>query len=124
MEKNPTDILIEALEELGYVNGDTIFLHGCMPDDKPYPISFWTFRNYDNEDKTFRDNKPMQTDWTYSLNFYTSDFQIIDLEMKKAKEQLQKKGFIVKGKGSDALSDEKSHIGKENTVIFIENNID
>lgn len=120
--KNPTDILIDTLEEMGYVQGQSLFLHGSMEDDMPYPDSFFTFRNYDNVFKNFKDNEPMQTDWYYNLNFYSNDPMIIDSEMLKAITKLKAKGFIIKGKGFDAISDEKTHTGKENTLIFIESN--
>lgn len=122
MEQNPTDILLEVLEEMGYVQGETIFLHGSIEDDLPYPDSFWTFRNYNNEFRNYRDNKPMQTDWTYSLNFYSNNPTIIDSQMLEAVEKLQERGFIVQGKGYDAISDEKTHTGKENTLIYREDN--
>ena len=120
--KNPVDMLIETLEEMGYVQAESIFLQGNMPKELPYPDSFFTFRNFRNEYNIYRDNEPMQTDWTFSLNFYSNDVTKVDSTMLEAITKLKKKGFTARGKGTDAISDEPTHTGKENTLIYRENN--
>ena len=120
--KNPVDMLIETLEEMGYIQAESIFLHGAMPKDLPYPDSFFTFRNFRNEYNIYRDNEPMQTDWEFALNFYSNDVTIVDSTMLEAIKKLKAKGFNAKGKGTDAISDEPTHTGKENTLIYRENN--
>ena len=114
------DLLISALEELGYVNGKTIFLQGSLGQNDPYPDSFFTFWNNDTDYKAFRDNKPTITEWEFTLNFYSNNPFLVNTELERAKPYLKQKGFIIVGKGADANSDEPTHTGRAITLYYIE----
>lgn len=120
---NPKDILISALVELGYEDAKTIFQHGSMSKDEPYPDTFFTYWNDETEDKLFRDNRPDNTEWIFTLSCYSYNPFTLEEEFNKAIQKLKTKGFIINGKGADAISDEPTHTGRDIRLIYIEKNI-
>lgn len=110
------DLLIETIEKLEY----PIFRQGSLGKDEAYPESFFTFWNNTADGNEFYNNEENSTIWVFDLNFYSSDHSLVYTELLKAKKALQKKGFIVFGKGHDVASDEVTHIGRGLNVQIIE----
>lgn len=117
---NPIDILISALAELGYSDAETIFQQGALPKDEPYPDTFFTYWNDNTEDKLFRDNKPDNTEWVFTLSCYSYNPFTLEKEFNKAIQKLKARGFIINGKGADAISDKETHTGRDIKIIYIE----
>lgn len=110
------DLLIEALEPLGY----PIILQGTLGENEAYPESFFTFWNNDTEGNEFYDNVEHGYVWDFDLNFYSSDPALVNTKLLNAKTALKAKGFIVSGKGYDVASDEPTHTGRGIHVMIIE----
>lgn len=117
---NPIDILISALEELEYKNTESIFHQGALSKEKPYPDTFFTYWNDDTQDKEYKDNRPAFTEWTFYLACYSYNPFILEKEFNKAIQKLKNKGFIISGKGADAISDKETHTGRDIKLIYIE----
>ena len=110
------DLLISLIETLGY----PIFRQGSLGIDKQYPESFFTFWNNATVGNGFYDNKENSIIWYFDLNFYSSDPEIVNKELMRAKELLKQHGFIIYGKGHDVRSDEITHTGRGIDVKIIE----
>lgn len=109
-------LLIDALETFGH----PVRLQGSISSDEEYPDSFFTFWNNSTISNAFFDNENTKTIWDFDLNFYSSDVTKVNDILPEVKKLLEKKGFIVGGKGYDVLSDEPSHTGRGVNLIFIE----
>lgn len=110
------NLLIKTIEELGY----PIIKQGSLSEEETYPETFFTFWNNSSDDGSHYDNEPNTYIWDFDLNVYSSNPEIIDELLLKAKEKLIKKEFIVNGKGHDLISDEPTHIGRGINVQIIE----
>ena len=108
--------LIELLETFGY----PVMLQGSLLPDEPYPDTFITFWNDSTDDGAFYDNEEHKCVWSFTLNVYSVDPEIVNTLLVQAKSLLKQNGWIVMGKGYDVPSDEKSHTGRGIDVLFIE----
>lgn len=111
------DLLIETLETMGY----PVMRQGSLGAEK-YPQHFFTFWNDDTVGGGFYDNEETQTEWEYSVNFYSADPQEVNEKLLEAKKLLIKAGFVVTGKGYDVASDEPTHTGRGMSVFYKEKN--
>lgn len=90
-------------------------LQGSVGHSEKYPKSFWTFWNFETPEKYY-DNQPVNATWGFWLFFFSDDPRTIDTEVNRAIKALRAAGWIVDGKGEDALSDEPTHTGRRLTV--------
>lgn len=111
------DLLVTTIESLGY----PVFRIGSLAEDEAYPESFFTFWNNGSYDDSFYDNKEHCTIWDFDLSFYSSNPNLVQKELMRAKETLKANNFIVNGKGYDVKSDEITHTGRGINVKIIEN---
>lgn len=112
------DQLIELLETFNY----PVRLQGSLTQDEAYPDSFFTFWNNDTSDGSHYDNHAINYVWDFSINFYSTDPDLVNSVLISAKELLQQNGWIVPGKGYDVSSDEPTHTGRSIDVLYIEIN--
>lgn len=108
--------LINILEPLGY----DIFKQGSLLPDQPYPDTFFTFWNNAADGSAHYDNKETAVSWSYDLNVYSSDPQLVNTVLLQAKELLTDNNWVVSGKGHDVLSDEVTHTGRGITILYRE----
>lgn len=103
--------LINALVGCGFVEGETLFLHGTMNPDKVYPETFVTFWTDSTDDNAHYDNKATAVDWAFSVILYSANPATVNTKPDEIRAALKAAGFIPQGKGSDAPSDEPTHTG-------------
>lgn len=113
------DLLIKALESLGY----PVRQQGSFLPDEKYPDHFFTFWNNTTDGGAFYDNEETAVTWDYSLNFYSSNPELIGETILKAKKLLKGAGFIVTGLGHSVMSDEPTHTGRGITVLYRQNDL-
>lgn len=110
------DLLIQTLESLGY----PVRLQGSLLPDEPYPESFFTFWNDDSTGNMFYSNTEKAVEWSYSVNFYSTDPVLVTSKLLEAKALLREAGFIVSGSGHDVGSDEPTHTGRGIDIYYVE----
>lgn len=110
------DKLIGTLESKGY----PVFLQGSLLPDQPYPDSFFTYWNDDTTGQSFYDNNENRIDWSYSVNFYSTDPNKVNSMLLEIKPLLKEAGFIVTGAGYSVMSDELTHTGRGVSVRYIQ----
>lgn len=114
------DLLISTLEVLGF----PIMLQGSMTAEANYPDHFFTFWNDSTDGDSYYSDNEGAIVWTYSLNFYSTDPELVSDMFKTIKDKptakslLKGAGFIVSGAGYDVLSDEPTHTGRGITVLY------
>ena len=113
-------ILIDTLNRLGFVEGETNFLQGTHNPAEPYPDTFTTFWVDDTADNAHFDNKTTSYDWTVSVILYSNDPAIVNTKPNEIRAALKAVGFIPQGKGNDAPSDEQTHTGWAMDFIYTE----
>lgn len=103
------DLLISTLETLGY----PVLLQGSLLPEQPYPDSFFTFWNDSSEGVALYDNTyEGATTWNYSINFYSTNPDLVSTELLRAKELLLRLGWVITGAGYSVPSDEITHTGR------------
>lgn len=112
------DRLIELLETFGY----PVKLQGSLTAEEHYPESFFTFWNNDTEDNAHYDNDPIAFDWSFQVNFYSSNPSLVNSVPLNAVRLLRSNGFIIDGVGYDVPSDEITHTGRGFLALYIERN--
>lgn len=108
--------LIELLESFGY----PVFLQGSL-GGCAYPESFFTFWNNSSDDNNHYDNEPVSFTWSFDVNFYSVDPELVNNMLLEAKAVLKANGFIISGKGYDLMSDEPTHTGRGMNALIIDN---
>ena len=108
--------LITLLEATGY----PAYQQGSIGEDEEYPESFFTIWNFDTPE-THYDNNPVNALWGFWISFYSSDPALVESVPAGIVSTLRAAGWIVEGKGEDALSDEKTHTGRRITAYYREN---
>lgn len=108
--------LIQALEVFHF----PVLLQGSMLPNEPYPDSFFTFWNDASDGESFYSNKEHMILWEYSLNFYSSDPNLVNSVLMDAKEALKDAGFEAYGAGYSVMSDQPTHTGRGITIIYRE----
>ena len=107
--------LVALLESLKY----PVFLQGTLNPDEPYPDSFFTFWNQENDDDSFYSGKPLRAIWTFFIYFYSADPQLVETVSESARQLLKANGYIVQGKPSGIYSDKSTHTGAVfSTYVF------
>lgn len=111
------DLLIKTLTE---AFDFPVLLQGSLGVDEKYPDTFFTFWCSDCSDGQHYDNQTESYIWEYDLNCYSTNPLIVTEAMRKAIEILKEVGFVASGKGHDIASDEPTHTGKGQTILFKE----
>lgn len=113
--------LISVLEQLGFVESETLLLQGTMNADAAYPDTFITFWCPTTEDNLHFDNEVDSVDWHFSVILYSNNQTIVNTLPKEISAALKNAGFIAQGKGNDIQSDEPTHTGWAMDFIISEN---
>lgn len=108
--------LIELLESFGY----PVYLQGSLSEDEAYPESFFTFWNNESYDNNHYDNEAASYTWSFDVNFYSVDPELVNTMLLSAKATLKQNGWIVGGKGYDVASDEPTHTGRGINALYFE----
>ena len=108
------DLLISVLEQLGY----PVKRQGSLLPDEPYPNHFFTFWNDSADGSSYYSNTETAIIWQYSLNFYSSDPNMVTTKLLEAKNLLKAQGWVVNGAGYDVASDEPTHTGRGITILY------
>lgn len=111
-------LLIGTLMSMQY----PVFLQGTLAADAAYPDSFFTFWNNSTDDKAHYDSDAAAWEWSFDVNFYSTDPGTVNEALLTAKGLLKAAGFIVGGKGHDLVSDEPTHTGRGLDVLYREEN--
>lgn len=109
------DKLIELLETFGY----PVILQGSLLPDEPYPDSFFTFWNNFSEGENYYDNNEKSAVYSYDVNFYSTNPELIYTKLREVKRLLKENGFIVSGDGHSVVSDEPTHDGRGIDVMYL-----
>lgn len=110
-------LLIKTLEQFGY----PVILQGTIAEDEPYPESFITFWTDDSEEAAAYENETALTAWSYQVNFYSTDPELVETVAAKIRTAMKAAGFIPRGKGRDLPSDEPTHTGWTQNFYYLEN---
>lgn len=110
------DNLISILSSFGY----PVYRQGSMSDNATYPETFFTFWNNDSQDHSHYDNSDYGTEWSFNIFVYSNNPTLTYSLLADARAALKEAGWICRGKGFDAMSDEKTHTGRGLEVIFIQ----
>ena len=108
------DLLISTLEALSY----PVRKQGSLLPDEPYPNHFFTFWNDSADGSSYYSNTETAIIWQYSLNFYSSDPNMVTTKLLEAKSLLKALGWVVNGAGYDVASDEPTHTGRGITILY------
>lgn len=110
------DNLIELLESLDF----PVYRQGSFQEGDKYPDSFFTFWNNETPNHSFYDNKKFGYDWNFNIYIYSNDPEITYSGLNSAISLLEENGWIINGKGFDAISDEPTHTGRGVQIFFLE----
>ena len=111
------DLLINTIKTLGY----PIKLQGSLLPDEPYPNHFFTFWNDSSDGEAFYDNEENTILYSYSLNFYSINPELVNSVLLEAKRLLKNEGWIVSGVGYSVMSDEPTHTGRGIEILYRKN---
>lgn len=112
------DELINILELHGY----PIFQQGSLGEEEAYPDTFLTFWNDDTYDGNHYDQKAASWTWSFDVNVYSIDPDVVNTLLLEIKSSLIAAGWTVGGKGHDVASDEITHTGRGITALYFERN--
>lgn len=110
------DKLIELLESFNY----SVFRQGSLAPDEPYPDTFFTFWNRDEADHSSYDNDTALVDWTFTVNVYSTNPDLVYSLLDQARTLLKSAGFTITDRGYDLTSDEITHVGRGMVVMYLE----
>lgn len=108
------DLLISTLGQLGL----PVRKQGSLLANEPYPTHFFTFWNDSADGVSYYSNNEGAILWQYSLNFYSSDPNMVATKLLEAKALLKSAGWMVNGAGYDVASDEPTHTGRGLTILY------
>ena len=108
--------LIELLSGLGY----PVFLQGSLNPSDPYPDSFFTFWNFNNDDTAFYDNDTHREVWGFWVYFYSISPALVESIPEQVRQILKNNGFILQGKATDISVDRPTHTGAMFTTYKFE----
>ena len=110
------DQLIELLETFGY----PVRKQGSFNDADHYPDSFFTFWNDDSPDHAHYDNKAYGTEWSYDINFYSTDPSLTETVLAAARIRLKQNGWVVPSRGFDVRCDEPTHTARGIVALYLD----
>lgn len=110
------ELLLRVLNGFEY----DVMRQGSLPENAPYPETFFTFWNNDSADGNHYDGKEASVVWDYDVNLYSSDPALTYSLLEDAITRLKGNGFIITGRGHDVASDEITHTGRGVNVLFFE----
>lgn len=102
----------EELEKILKATGYPASLQGTIGD---YPESFYTYWNFETPE-TFYDDTAAYAVCGFWIFFFSADPALVESETSAAIARLRAAGWVVDGRGEDALSDEPTHTGRRLTV--------
>lgn len=102
------DSLITLLESFGY----PVIRQGSLAPDEPYPATFFTFWNNNEDGEAFYDNKEASATYDYYVNVYSTDPSKTYTLLESARTLLRENGWVTVRRGFDIASDEQSHTGR------------
>lgn len=108
--------LIRILESLGY----NAYLQGSLTSTEEYDESFFTFWNFDTDIDKYFDNLENRCIWSFWVNFYSTNPDLVDSVLTKARNLLKENGWIVNGLGNDVDSGTPNYTGREIEIYYIE----
>lgn len=117
---NVKERLISAMEALGFVQGETLFLQGTLGADESYPANFVTFFVRSVDDDAHYNNDTCRYRWLVTVCYYANKAQLVNTVPSAIRAELKANGFIPQGKGQDAISDEKTHTGWLMNFLYAE----
>lgn len=109
------DLLISVLESFNF----PVKLQGSLLANEAYPDSFFTFWNNSSYGESYYDNDEKSIVYSYDVNFYSTNPELVYTKIREVKSALQNFGFIISGDGYSVASDEITHTGRGIDVIFI-----
>lgn len=112
--------MIEKLQSAILPLGYPMYRQGSLADASEYPESFFTFWNFQADEVKSYDNAPVGCEWGYWLYFYSTEPELVETELLRAKDALKAAGFDVWGKGTDVKSDTITHTGRMLTAYYNE----
>lgn len=110
--------LIEVCTELGFVEGETLFLQGTLGADVAYPDSFVTFWLSGSDDDAHYNNDVLSVTWSLDVFYYSNSAKNVNTVPQTIRAALKQAGFVPQGKGQDLLSDEPTHTGWQMNFLF------
>ena len=110
------DELIELLSTFSY----PVYSQGSFAEGDKYPDSFFTFWNVDSPDHEHYDNAEYGTDWTFNVNFYSTDPEKTYNLITLARVLLKQHKWIVPSQGYDVYSDEPTHTGRGIQALYLQ----
>ena len=109
------DNLIELLKTFKY----PVIRQGSLAPEDAYPDTFFTFWNNDETGESFYDNDTVSVDYTYDINVYSTDPDLVYSLLTEARALLKQNGWIIVTRGYDVLSDEITHTGRGMEIQFL-----
>lgn len=99
--------LIELLESFSF----PVILQGSLNPEEPYPDSFFSFWNFDNEDTAFYDGNADHAVRGFWIYFYSVDPRLVESIPEQARRLLKSNDWIIQGKSTDISVDRPTHTG-------------
>ena len=110
------DNLIELLQSFNY----PVIRQGSLAPDEAYPDTFFTFWNRDEMEHSSYDNDTALVDWTFTVNVYSTDPDLVYSLLADARTLLKSAGYTIADRGYDLTSDEITHVGRGMVVMYLE----
>lgn len=107
--------LLDILKSFEY----PVYRQGSMSDKKVYPETFLTFWCNDTPDHAHYDNAEYLTDYDFNVYVYSSKPSKVYELIAAVRAKLKESGWSVPSKGFDAMSDEKTHIGRGLNCLYL-----
>lgn len=111
------DKLIAVLEQFC---PDNVYLQGTLNENEAFPAEFLTFWTDSTGIASSFDNHFNSVNWTFSVNYYSSDPQLVATKPALISAALQDAGFIPQGIGFDLPSGVDTHTGWAMDFIITE----
>lgn len=116
---NVRDLLIDAIEPLGYEG--KVRLQGSYGPNEELPDRFVTYFIQSSGDQSFYDKKPMLSSTSISVVFYSKQMSFINSEPSKIDDALKAVGFTRNGPGRDVAFNTE-HYAWQVEYLYLERN--
>lgn len=107
------DKLIELLQSICPI----VIRQGSLGPNEPYPDTFFTFWNNDENEQSAYDNDTVSVVYNFDVNCYSTDPTAAYELLRNARKLLKQHGFVIPSRGYDVTSDENTHIGRGMNVL-------